>query len=224
MAEEMQPKIKQMLRGIDRYNPDNLEELEFYIDRQSEDNYYDIEANLAVLKLYQFNPKETKKTTVVKILLKALTALPNTDFVLCKCLIDSQLLEDDTIKGIQRLHELLETCHFEVFWKELLENPLLYKGIVGFEDSIRKFICHVIQITYQTIKKTSLSVLLGDLADNDLKHWMSVMGWKDGGIGDNEEAEKGLVFVTNQEENIKTKNITEKIDLENVAQVIAAYR
>ncbi|CAG2122458.1 unnamed protein product, partial [Medioppia subpectinata] len=54
MAEQMQHKIKQMLRGIDRYNPNNLGHLETYVLRQSLDNYYDLEANLAVLKLYQF--------------------------------------------------------------------------------------------------------------------------------------------------------------------------
>ena len=76
-----------------------------------------MEANLALLKLYQFNPthtdmKEEKKYhvvcflfidasftfyctmkvsdkmhVVVKILLKALANLPHTDFVLCKCLL-----------------------------------------------------------------------------------------------------------------------------------------
>jgi len=216
MAQQMQHKIKQMLRGIDRYNPNNLEDLEVYIMKQSVDNYYDLEANLAVLKLYQFNPKETKKGTVVKILLKALTALPNTDFVLCKCLIDSNLLEDETISLITSLHNLLETCRFQDFWGELSIRPQLIHGITGFENSIRKFICHVIQITYQTIEKSALRSLLGGLADNQLHQWMEQNNWKD--------MENDYVFIANQEENIKTKNITEKIDLENVAQVIAAYR
>lgn len=46
--------------------------------------------------------------------------------------------------------------------------------------------------------------------------YMSAQGWK--------EVEDNYIFVGNQEENIKTKNITEKIELENVASVIAAYR
>ena len=57
---------------------------------------------------------------------------------------------------------------------------------------------------------------MGGLPENQLNKWMLQNGWKD--------ADNGYVFVANQEENIKTKNITEKIDLENVAQVIAAYR
>ena len=90
--------------------------LEGYIESQSVENQYDLEANLAVLKLYQFNPNTTKKSVVVKILLKALTALPNTDFVLCKCLIDSSLLDEEPINIIVNFHNLLETCKFEQFW------------------------------------------------------------------------------------------------------------
>jgi translation initiation factor 3 subunit K len=216
MSEQMRTQIKQMLRGIDRYNPNNLQILEKYICDQSRDNSYDLEANLAVLKLYQFNPQMTEKSIVVKILLKALTSLPNTDFVLCKCLIESSLLEEDPLNTILNLHQLLETCRFQEFWRELIARPQLIVGITGFEDSIRKFICHVIKITYQTIEKTSLRSLLGGLADNQLSFWMNQNGWKD--------IENGFVFISNQDENIKTKNITEKIDLENVAQVIAAYR
>lgn len=33
---------------------------------------------------------------------------------------------------------------------------------------------------------------------------------------------KNIIFIANQDENIKTKNITEKIDFENVAGLMAA--
>lgn len=84
----MRMQVAQMLKGIDRYNPENLVKLENYVQIQASENMYDLEANLAVLKLYQFNPASFKKEVVVQILLKALTNLPHTDFVLCKCLID----------------------------------------------------------------------------------------------------------------------------------------
>lgn len=97
------------------------------------ENFYDLEANLAVLKLFQFNPHLIVKTIIEQILLKALTAMPNTDFVLCKCLIDPSLvrdtlililffivifiqLEEEPIDKIINLHCLLETCKFEDFW------------------------------------------------------------------------------------------------------------
>jgi len=125
-------------------------------------------------------------------------------------------LEEDSIGLILKMHNMLETCQFIQFWNELSSRQPLIHGITGFEDSIRKFICHVIQITYQSIEKSSLRSLLGGLADNQLNNWMNQFGWKD--------IENGFVFITNQDENIKTKNITEKIDLENVAKVIATYR
>lgn len=50
--------------------------------------------------------------------------------------------------------------------------------------------------------------------DATLKHWVKKYGWK--------EENKSIIFVANQDENIKTKNITEKIDFENVAGLMAA--
>jgi len=48
--------VTALLKGIDRYNPENLKKLERYVQVQCQENVYDLEANLAVLKLYQFNP------------------------------------------------------------------------------------------------------------------------------------------------------------------------
>lgn len=73
-----------------RYNPDNLTTLEKYVDIQVSDNAYDLDANLAVLKLYQLNPAHYDKDVTAKILLKALTNLPHTDLVLCKCLLNER--------------------------------------------------------------------------------------------------------------------------------------
>jgi len=48
--------LENMLKGIERYNPDNIITLEQYVQMQAKENGYDLEANLALLKLYQFNP------------------------------------------------------------------------------------------------------------------------------------------------------------------------
>ena len=70
-----------------RYNPENIHTLERYVELQARDNGYDLEANLALLKLYQFNPGTYQSNIACQILMKALTNLPHTDFVLCKCLL-----------------------------------------------------------------------------------------------------------------------------------------
>ncbi|ENN82173.1 hypothetical protein YQE_01452, partial [Dendroctonus ponderosae] len=183
MAETMQQTVATMLSGIERYNPDNLPTLERYVEMQSKENTYDLEANLAVLKLYQFNPHSFNIDITCQILLKALTNLPNTDFILCKCLLTG--------------------------------NQLTQK-IAGFLDSIRKFVCHVVGITFQTIEISHLAQLLGVIDDSTLQVWIKKYGWKSD--SDN------LVFISNQDENIKTKNISEKIDFESVGHIMASCR
>ncbi|NXN94607.1 EIF3K factor, partial [Rhinopomastus cyanomelas] len=208
LFEQMRANVGKLLRGIDRYNPENLSTLERYVETQAKENAYDLEANLAVLKLYQFNPAFFQTTVTAQILLKALTNLPHTDFTLCKCMIDqahvspnrcedppkflggfgglfappsaspalffhpvccllSEINQETQTKGwhgeerpirqILYLGELLETCHFQSFWQALDENMELLDGITGFEDSVRKFICHVVGITYQHIDRWLLA-------------------------------------------------------------------
>ena len=53
-------------------------------------------------------------------------------------------------------------------------------------------------------------------SDQTLRHWVNKYGWK--------EEENDMIFIANQDENIKTKNITEKIDFENAAAIMAACR
>jgi len=72
---------------LSRYNSNNLPKFERYVQLQVSENSYDLEANLAILKLYQFFPNLYKPEVVSWILLKALTNLPHTDFVLCRCLL-----------------------------------------------------------------------------------------------------------------------------------------
>nr|XP_045379340.1 eukaryotic translation initiation factor 3 subunit K isoform X1 [Camelus bactrianus] len=165
MFEQMRANVGKLLKGIDRYNPENLATLERYVETQAKENAYDLEANLAVLKLYQFNPAFFQTTVTAQILLKALTNLPHTDFTLCKCMIDQAHQEERPIRQILYLGDLLETCHFQAFWQALDENMDLLEGIAGFEDSVRKFICHVVGITYQHIDRWLLAEMLGDLTD-----------------------------------------------------------
>lgn len=43
--------IATMINGVERYNPENVEVLEAYLAKQCESGEYDLEANLAILKL-----------------------------------------------------------------------------------------------------------------------------------------------------------------------------
>ena len=118
------------------------------------------------------------------------------------------------ITNILYLADLLEMCQFKVFWEQIHSKADLIKSVTGFEDSIRRFVCHVISITYQTIEAGVVGELLGLVQDSSVNYWMEQYGWK--------TSEDGFVTVSNQEEIIKTRNITEKIDIESVASIMAS--
>jgi len=213
MADAMRANVAALLSGIDRYNPENLPTLERYVEMQAEENVYDLEANLSVLKLYQFNPAYFQATVTGQILLKALTNLPHNDFTLCKCLIDSPKLEEEILVRICELADLLEMCQFTDVWRIINQCPGITMNVEGFEDSVRKFICHVISITYQTIHKERLQELLGGLPELHARQWAARYGWK--------EQANGELDIANLEESVKTKKITEKITFDSVAVIMA---
>lgn len=124
-------------------------------------------------------------------------------------------LAEEPINQIIYLADILEQCDFQLFWARIHSTPELTQRIAGFLDSIRKFVCHVVGITYQSIERTYLAELLGDVDDHTLKHWVKKYCWKEDG---------SLIFIANQEENIKTKNINEKIDFETVGAIMASCR
>lgn len=124
-------------------------------------------------------------------------------------------LAEESIRQIIYLADILEQCDFQQFWARIHSEPELTQKITGFSDSIRKFVCHVVGITYQTVDTDYLSQLLGDVDDKTLQHWVKKYGWS---------LEGKMVFIANQDENIKTKNINEKIDFDSVGTIMAACR
>lgn len=217
MADLTKEDIASKLNGIERYNPLHVDILTEYLDAQCKNNQYDFEANTALLKLFQFNPNLFKSEVVEKILLKALTNLPHPDFILCELLIDSSKLTQGSIQEIITLHQRLELCQFRTFWSELSAQEELFKDIEGFKESIRNFVCHVVGITYQNIRSSLLKDLLGLSADEtEFASWLKRNSWK--------QNDDGYILVANQEDKIKTINITEKIELEQVANILATYR
>ncbi|XP_003737769.1 eukaryotic translation initiation factor 3 subunit K [Galendromus occidentalis] len=205
-------RVAEMLQELDRYNPQSIPFLENYVDLQCKANFYDQEANLAVLKLYQFNPGSVRTEVIAQILLKALTNLPHTDFVLCKCLIDLSHFGDRTLETIMQLHSDLEQCEFQKVWTSLSSDLREVEGVLGFEDSIRNYIGIVVNKTYQRIDKRMLCEFL-NVKEKDLKPWMDRFSWKAQGVND--------IFIANHEESIKTKSILEKITFESVEQIMA---
>jgi translation initiation factor 3 subunit K len=211
-VDALRTEVTMFLSTVERYNSNNLPKFERYVQLQVSENLYDLEANLAILKLYQFFPNLYKPDILYWILLKAISNLPHTDFVLCRCLLGPVQLEDSNVMRINYLANLLEHCQFKKFWMEKAQDANLISQISGFDDAIRKFVCHVVNITYQSVDKAVLKEILGNITDADLKSWVAKNGWK--------EEPNNMVYISNQEEHVKTKNITEKITFETVSVVM----
>jgi len=248
MADEMDPKeIRKLNAGIERYNPNHLSELADYLDYQIENKCYDKDANLALLKLVQFGLENDSGAqaseylngrsddvqeditawkvycpVVFKILIKSLMQMPRSDFTLMKSLISLDywvpsngvmLEEENTLIGwAVFMYDLLDRCQFERFWQELAVVPERVDSFVGFYDSIRQYVCYTIGLTFQTVDLNYALKLLGLKSASEIQPWIQKQGWKQSGND---------IFCGSQHEKIKTKNITEKLELSQMQEVIA---
>ena len=77
-------------------------------------------------------------------------------------------LEEPQVGRVMVLANLLEVCNFKQFWEEVDKCGDLINAVNGFEDSIRKFISQVVNITHQTIETHLLKELLGNINGNCL--------------------------------------------------------
>lgn len=132
-------------------------------------------ANLAILKLYQFNPDLYNPDVVINILLKALTASPLPDFNLCISLLDERpinanLDEPDPLPSLlptlKRLNDLLYRCRFPAFWEvyqsDELENLRDNYTVecVGFEDAVREVAIRAVKAAFTRISADRLASYL----------------------------------------------------------------
>eukprot|EP01114_Cavostelium_apophysatum_P010696 TRINITY_DN24802_c0_g1_i1.p1 TRINITY_DN24802_c0_g1~~TRINITY_DN24802_c0_g1_i1.p1 ORF type:complete len:214 (-),score=39.36 TRINITY_DN24802_c0_g1_i1:220-861(-) len=166
-----------LLIESNRYNLEILPQLEQYVQYQVDKQSYHFEANLTVLKFYQFHTEKTQKVIIGKILLKALMNLPSADFSLCMYLIAERLHTEEPIKTLTTLAHLLESARFADFWTEANNCRELLNTIPGFDDAIRGFIISLITSTYQTIAKDTLSEVL-NVRGSELEALMNSRGWK----------------------------------------------
>ncbi|KAL4739481.1 eukaryotic translation initiation factor 3 subunit K [Aspergillus spinulosporus] len=148
--------IEAILSGLDRYNPETTTVFQDYVVQQCEDRTFDCYANLALLKLYQFNPHLLQPETVTNILVKALTVFPSPAFSLCLALLPAYTQPfpsseaettaaqtSDFVESVQklaRLSSLLESAQYAQFWSTLNSDDLyadLVADVAGFEELVR---------------------------------------------------------------------------------------
>jgi len=129
--------------------------LEEYLQHQAKTGKNDFDANRHLMKIYMLSPETYKQDMLGLILIKALMALPATDFLACSYLLPEKLHEMEPVKTLFKLANFLETGQFKQFWKSLSLSPPPFLSLIsivnGFEDSIRTFIGTIVSCTYQSI-------------------------------------------------------------------------
>lgn len=204
--------------GADRYQPEKLGELEKNVDEQVAKNTYNLEANLALLRLYHFQPTTVKTSLVVKILLKALMQLPSPDYKVCIHLIPEKLQDDDTLNKVVQLANFLETTKFQDFWALSSSCTSTLSSVPGFYEAVRSFVLHVVTITFAKISKKTLGeyLKLEGAALDKLVADKKPAGWSTIGTPTGDV----VVFPKNDHNQLVVKRAQELVKFEQVAPVL----
>ncbi|KAF2793364.1 ARM repeat-containing protein [Melanomma pulvis-pyrius CBS 109.77] len=196
LAPERPEHIDQILNGLDRYNPETTTVFQDYVMQQCESQTYDCYANLALLKLYQFNPHLNRDETITNILVKALTVFPDPDFSLCLSLLPTYVLAplsssahapaagdaplSEAVQKLNTLNNLLASADYAAFWATLDSDDLyadLVADVSGFEELMRVRIAATVSQSIREVEKGLLESWL-NLQGNGFDHFVgSVCGW-----------------------------------------------
>ncbi|KZT06886.1 ARM repeat-containing protein [Laetiporus sulphureus 93-53] len=223
------PLIENLVSGVDRYNPNNVSILEDYLYHQIRSEEYDCLANLAILKLYQFNPDLYNPDVVINILIKALTSVPFPDFNLCISLLDERPAstnpdEPDPLPSLlpilTSLYNLLQQCRFPAFWAQyrsdeaesLRDNYTV--ECIGFESSVRDVVVRAVKAAFTRIGRERLSTYL-DLTGEELDAYIAKLGWS-------LDSSTGVITVPpNPDNQIESTVVQENIQLPQLVKIIS---
>ncbi|KAL4810092.1 COP9 signalosome [Aspergillus unguis] len=228
--------IDNILSGLDRYNPETTTVFQDYVVQQCEDRTFDCYANLALLKLYQFNPHLLQPETVTNILVKALTVFPSPAFSLCLALLPAytqpfpsseaeaqSAQQSDFVESVQklaRLSSLLESAQYAQFWSTLNSDDLyadLVADVAGFEELIRIRIAVEVGKAFREINAEVLEQWLDVRSREQLEKFVTeVCSW--------EVAKDGAATVikvpTNKENEARSEVKSERVGIDMFGRVI----
>ncbi|KAI4280699.1 MAG: hypothetical protein L6R38_004246 [Xanthoria sp. 2 TBL-2021] len=238
-APERPENIDAILNGLDRYNPETTTVFQDYVSQQCEDRTYDCYANLALLKLYQFNPHLLRDEPVTNILTKALTVFPSPDFSLCAHLLPSYILSppsssnnpssnptpgdaplSEAVQKLTILNNLLSGAKYREFWQTLDKDDLyadLIADVGGFEELMRVRIAVTVGQSCREVERGVLEGWLG-LTGAPFEHFVrEVCGW---GVDDTRGAKGMIVIPINKENEAKGTVVKEDVKFEQFGRVI----
>ncbi|KAG6428531.1 hypothetical protein SASPL_112783 [Salvia splendens] len=230
----------QQLVSVNPYNPDILPDLENYVNEQVSSQTYSSNANLCLLRLYQFEPERMSTQIVARILIKALMAMPAPDFSLCLFLIPERVMRtewvlvlwkgwgmtigmqmEDQFKTLIVLSHYLETARFRQFWDEAAKSRHILEVVPGFEQAIQAYAIHVLSIAYQKVPRSVLAEAInieGLVLDKFIEHHITNSGWA---IEKNQNKGQLIIFPHNEFNDPELKkSAADGIPLENITRIL----
>lgn len=172
---------------------------------------YNKDVNLALLKLYQFDPSRMNVGLVSSVLALALQHIADGDFQLCLYL----LVDLAPFEAFVQLADLLELGRFAEFWTARSgaspAKPAI-DAVRGFDECIRGFIMSLVEATFQSIAREELCGMLNAKGDAVLKLCRE-RGW---GVDDATTLRPPL----NEFNQAKEREIKEEISFEQLAPFV----
>ncbi|KAL2134914.1 hypothetical protein VTI74DRAFT_10406 [Chaetomium olivicolor] len=224
--QERPEQIRNIITGLERYNPQAADVLEAYLTQQCEEKFCDCNANRALLKLYQLNPDRIKDEVITNILVKAMTQFPSPQFDLSLHLLSpshsnpgpnstSDLAE--AVSKLRVLNAQLEGAQYARFWATLDSDDIyadLTTDIAGFEDMIRVRIAQLVSQAYREVQPSVLEGWLGLDSEEEVKKFVvETCGWK--------VDEAGMIQVPKNAENeAKKTEIREDVTVDMFSRVV----
>ncbi|KAL1967600.1 hypothetical protein VTN77DRAFT_3115 [Rasamsonia byssochlamydoides] len=229
--------IDAILNSLERYNPETVTAFQDYVVQQCEDRTFDCYANLALLKLYQFNPHLLQPETITNILAKALTVFPSPAFSLSLALLPPHTQPygppagenqqpsqtSDFVESIQkltRLNTLLESAQYALFWSTFNSDDLyadLVADVAGFEELVRVRIAVEVGKAFREISADVLAQWL-DLKSREAleKFVVDVCGWE----VDKSGKEVVIRVPKNRENEARSEVKSERVGVEMFGRVV----
>ena len=190
---------------------------------------------------YQFNPSEFNFDVTVQILLKALTAVPGSDFNLCISLLGEApisvlsvrdqgeaakvptagIITEPIITRLSHLASLLFQTRFREFWATLASNEFddvrrYAQQVNGFEDAVRGVALSSVQRTFRTISSVRLSGYL-NLAPDALPGFLSKYPGRS-------ISENTVQVPANPDNEVKATVVREEMPVENLVKLLSQTR
>ncbi|XP_072972659.1 eukaryotic translation initiation factor 3 subunit K [Typha angustifolia] len=210
----------EQLVAVNPYNPDILPDLENFVNEQVSSQTYSLDANLCLLRLYQFEPDRMSIPIVMRVLIKSLMAMPAPDFSLCLFLIPEQVQMEEQFKTLIVLSHYLETARFRQFWEEAAKNRSILEVVPGFEQAIQAYAIHVLSLTYQKVPRPVLAETInieGLSLDKFLEYHVANSGW----VIEKGHGQSQLIVLPRNEFNHPElkKNTADSVPFEHVTRI-----